>query len=97
MISGNFHQRQGPSGGRGGGLGMQVVFVLFVAMLPMAYMLQPSMLRAVPANYRAEVFIHMYMYMYVYMYVYVHVCIYKNMCTYTHICNYVYTYIYLYI
>ena len=42
------------SGGGGGGLWMQLVFVLFVAILPMTYMLQPSMLRAIPANYRAE-------------------------------------------
>jgi len=47
-------QRPGPAGARGGGMGMQLVFVLFVAILPMAYMLQPSMLRSIPANYRAE-------------------------------------------
>jgi hypothetical protein len=49
--------RPGGSGARGGGgvgVGMQVVFVLFVAILPMTYMLQPSMLREIPANYRAE-------------------------------------------
>ena len=33
---------------------MQVVLVVFVALLPMTYMLQPSMLHSIPANYRAE-------------------------------------------
>jgi hypothetical protein len=28
--------------------------VVFVALLPMTYMLQPSMLHSIPANYRAE-------------------------------------------
>ena len=49
--------RPGGSGARGGGgagVGMQVVFVLFVAILPMTYMLQPSMLRQIPAHYRGE-------------------------------------------
>jgi hypothetical protein len=31
-----------------------VVLVVFVALLPMTYMLQPSMLHSIPANYRAE-------------------------------------------
>ncbi len=31
-----------------------MVLVIFVALLPMTYMLQPSMLHSIPANYRAE-------------------------------------------
>ena len=41
-------------GGAGGGAGMQLIFVVFVAMLPMTYMVQPSLLRAIPAGYRGE-------------------------------------------
>lgn len=47
-------QRSGAARGGGGVLWMQLIFVLFVAILPMTYMMQPALLKGIPAHYRAE-------------------------------------------